>query len=238
MNLLIVEDELSIANSIKRNFSKSSEFAKIEIAGSFVEAIGMMNKYTFEIIIVDINLDGSELDGLDLCDLIRNQNNRVPIIVITACHTLKNMERAFSIGVNDYVTKPFNIKELEIRVKRWSTSISPGSLKSSLEYGKLRYDLKNKAFYFGNNKLELTKKNKELLLIFMEEPENLLTHEYIKEKYWGDYSLTRKSRNLRSSIQHLRDALEGVCSEWILTVRGEGYILNKNHDEENSDNRG
>lgn len=227
MKFLIIEDELTIAQSLKTRMSELEGVEEIHIAGTFEEALNKINSIFFDFYLVDIMLDRKEVDGLDLCGEIKVRNPQAPIVVMTTFHSIDYLRRAMEVGANDYVTKPFNIEELLIRINRWTSPLCKEVFRGDVAYNELRYDSKKRLFFFKEEMLPLTKKNHELLLLFMQKPEHVLTKEYLREKYWGDYANTRKSRNIRSTMQLLRQSLEGTCSDWLQTVRGEGYILKK-----------
>lgn len=228
MNILIVEDEPMVANAIKNVFAKNLQTNVIHIAHHFEHAFEKISSEIFDIILVDIDLGAQSLSGLDLCKTIRKRNKGIPIIVITAMNSIQYLEEAFSIGVSDYLRKPFNPKELEIRVKRWQELFQEKvEVKKKLEYEEIIYFIEENEFFYKNEKIELTKKNKQLLKIFIESAEKVLDIDYLKQKFWGDYVNTMKNRNLRSSMQLLRKALGEPCGNWIQTIRGEGYIFKK-----------
>jgi len=227
MNVLIVEDEPKVAKSIKKTLLKSSMINIVDIAHNFNDAFEKFTSDIFDIVLLDVCLGKNSLTGLDLCKKIREKNIKIPIIIITGLHSVKYLEKAFKLGANDYIRKPFNSRELELRVKRWCQISDRVTIRKNLIYDELLYDFQCNKFYFRDRPLTLTKSNKILLRLFIEHPEKLLSNKFIREKFWGDISCFNKSRNLRSNIQSLRQSLNPECSNWIQTVRGEGYILKK-----------
>jgi DNA-binding response OmpR family regulator len=228
MNILIVEDEPMVANAIKKVFVKNLQTNVIHIAHHFDHAFEKISSEIFDIILVDINLGKQSLSGLDLCKTIRKRNQSIPIIVITAMNSIQYLEDAFCIGVSDYIKKPFNPKELELRVKRWQELFQENiKIKKTIEYEGIVYHIDENEFFFENDKISLTKKNKQLLKIFIESAGKVVSTDYVKQKFWGDYLNTIKNRNLRSSIQLLRKALGENLGKWLQTARGEGYVLKK-----------
>ncbi len=227
MNILIVEDEIIVASSIRLLLKKIPFVNFVDIAHNFEEGFQKFNSSIFDIVLVDIFLGEEKNNGFDLCEVIRKQNKQIPIIIITAYHSIRYIEKAFSIGVNDYITKPFNHKEVELRVKRWLMLSNQITTKTKITYHKLSFDPETNFFSFKKKKRNLSKKNKILLLIFLQKPEKVLSCNYLKEKLWGDYLNCEKSRNIRSNIQILRKNLPKECRKWIKNIRGEGYILKK-----------
>lgn len=227
MNVLIVEDEPLVAASIKNTLKKYATVNIMQVANSFENAKQQIKTNIFDIVLVDIFLGENKLSGLDLCEDIRKINKQIPIMIITGFQSVKYLEEAFNRGANDYMRKPFNAKELALRVTRWTKFSKLTVINPQLKYKNLTYDAGHHQFYFDQKPINLTKKNKTLLKLFIQTPEKLLKTTYIKEKFWGDYYDTRKQRNLRSNIQSLRESLEDICPNWIQTVRGEGYLLKK-----------
>lgn len=226
MNILILEDEVFIARLLQRLCLDISLVNTVHIAFDIPSALEKFSSGIFDLVLVDLFLGNQSSSGLDFCERVRERDPLVPVIILTSMYSLDYIEKAFSLGVNDYVTKPFHPKELQFRIRRWC-----GARRTTptleLCYDQLRFDPRANEFYIGTQYLPLSKKNKSLLLVFLKESEKLLSAVYLKEKFWGDYS--DRSRNLRSNIQSLRSSL-GDYGKWIKTVRGEGYILKKDED--------
>ena len=225
MNVLVVEDEYQVALSIKKSLSRSSLLNFIDIAHDFDTAFNKYFSGVFDIVLLDIYLGRESLSGLDLCRKIRESDSSTPIIIITSFHAIQYLERAFELGANDYIGKPFHGREVMLRVEQWLTLYDKKMVREKLKYKGFIYDSKTNQFYFNRNHINLTKKNKILFKLFIERPEELLSEAYIREKFWGDYPFINKNRNLRSNIQSLRTSLRPYCSNCIRTSRGEGYIL-------------
>jgi DNA-binding response OmpR family regulator len=227
MNVLVVEDDKQVALSVKKTLSVNKLINFVDTANSFDQAFDKIYSDVFDLLLLDIFLGEDNLTGLDLCAKIREKNKKIPIIILTSINSIKYLEKAFKLGANDYIRKPFNSRELEIRIERWLQLSENFVIKKQLNYKELTYDFHTNKFYFNNKALKMTKKNKFLLRLFLKNPEKLLSSAYIKEKFWGDYPGIRKNRNLRSNIQCLRSSLSPYCADWLKTERGEGYILKK-----------
>lgn len=225
MNVLIVEDEFIIARNIKKVCEGIPGINTVDIALNYEDAMVKASSSAFDVYLTDIFL-GDRHDGLEFCQHLRTRQPQVPIIVLTSAYSLEFLEQAFSLGVNDYILKPFHPRELELRIQRWMVSSRNPSL-SKISYDRLSYCPESHEFFFDQRKLNLTKREKALMLIFIRDSEKLIPTELMKEKFWGDYS--EKNRNIRSSIQGLRRSVGDPCSAWIRTVRGEGYILKKDN---------
>jgi len=232
MNILIVENDLYMLNHLRKIIYEVSSLIKnIDISQDFDSAFSKCFSNVYDLILLDIFLDNGEKTGLDLCKSIRSNNAETPIIIISAHNSIKYIEKAFTLGVNDYILKPFHSKELQFRIKQWLFAQYNISINNSIVYYDLSYNIDKNEFYYKCKLLNLTKRNKQLLIMFLKFPEKLLSATYLKEKLWGDYYDLGKNRNLRSNIQILRESLGDVCDITIDTVRGEGYLLNKSDKE-------
>lgn len=227
MNILIVEDEDSIAQGIKKIFTHKQMTNIVETSNCFSQGLSKYKSKIFDLILLDIFLGTNKKTGLDLLETIREKDKKTPIIMITGFQSVAYLEKAFTLGANDYIKKPFNSKEVELRVLRWKRFRPQVKFQKKIPYKSLSYSPSTNTFSYKNSQLDLTRKNKELLKLFIKKPEQLLTKQYIQEKLWGDYDNIEKQRNIRSNIQNLRKSLKSNCHTWIKTVRGEGYILKK-----------
>ncbi|MBU1446293.1 response regulator transcription factor, partial [Patescibacteria group bacterium] len=187
MNVLIVEDEPLVAASIQNTLRKHTTVNIIKIACNFESAKQEVSTNIFDVVLLDIFLGENQMSGLDLCEDIRKTDKQIPIIIITGFQSVQYLEEAFKQGVNDYIRKPFNAKELALRVTRWAQFSRNTNMNMKLKYENLEYDINHNQFYFEGNLINLTKKNKTLLKLFIQNPEKLLKTTYIKEKFWGDY---------------------------------------------------
>lgn len=223
MNILVIEDQVLVARALLKTLRNIPFVNFLETACSYQEALQKISSEVFDFFLVDICLGDQERDGLDLCAVIREKSPDAPIVITTSLQSLSCLEQAFALRVNDYIVKPFHPKELTLRVKRWFRDNRPPNGMKSLRYGALEYDVQKHLFLWQGEPLSLSKRNKDLLLLFLREPGKLLSHQYLKEKYWGDRD--ERPRNVRSSVQVLRQSLPKECSDWISTIHGEGYVF-------------
>ncbi len=127
------------------------------------------------------------------------------------------------MGVNDYVKKPFHPKELQLRAERWLGVRKAIQKTQNLQYHQLSYNGSLHEFHWNDKHLKLSKRQKDLLLLFLQRPEALLSHQYLEEQYWGDRG--KHSHNLRSAVRDLKQSLAPECAHLIQSRRGEGYLL-------------
>ena len=232
MNILIIEDEVFLAEKIKKAFSNkviSNRIKMIHSYNCFLNELSIIRSY--DIILVDIMLsDNDKKTGIDIVRTVREKNINIPIVIISSMSDCYRIEWWFDAGANDYITKPFRIKELELRVLKWFKtyflSLYFGCDKT-IQYNELLYNISENQFYYQNKPLELTKKNKYILSILLSRPEKLISNTYLIEKIWGDIYMVIE-RNLRVSIHRLKSELEKHgCHNRITNVRWEGYMLKK-----------
>jgi len=181
INILIVEDEQRLAEILKKQFENSGFNAEIASDGYIGKQL--VEKKTYNLIILDINLP--LLNGYDLCKEIRKKNSKIPIIMLTALGTPDNKVTGFDLGADDYVTKPFDFRELLARVNVFLRRSETKDITEKLRIADLEMDLSNKTVTRANKKIDLTAKESSLLETFLKNKEKLLTREFIIEHVWG-----------------------------------------------------
>lgn len=230
MNILIIEDDLFLWNNIKKIFDKritANRIKVIQTYNQFLYELSVINSY--DIILVDIILWDKNKNGIDIIKNIRSKSKKIPIVIISWLQDITRIETWFKNWANDYIVKPFRLKELEVRVMKWFQTFFYSDLSSrkSISYNWLEYDIYSNQFYYKNKALNLTKSNKYLLSLFLSHPEVLLKETYLNEKIWWDIS-SIIDRNLRVSILRLKNMLKPYeLDRWIQNVRWEWYILKK-----------
>ena len=179
--ILIVEDEQRLAGILKKQLVDSG----FEVDTAFDGYTGkeMVGKKKYDLIILDINLP--LINGYELCKEIRLTNENIPIIMLTAFSTPDNKLNGFETGADDYVTKPFDFRELLARINVFLRRTDKNIEDKKLWIADLELNLENKTVSRSNKKIALTAKEFLLLETFLRNREKLLTREYIIEKVWG-----------------------------------------------------
>ena len=230
MNILIIEDDCLLANRIKDVFEKIIITNRIKILNSYEDFLKESSYLKhYNVILTDIKI-GKDFckTWMDVIKIIRNKKINVPIVVISCLWDLHWLENAFSLWANDYLIKPFRLKELQIRIIRWF-KIYYTSLRfwnnNKIAYKELVYDLDSNNFYFKWSVIDFGKRSKYILSLFLSSPETLITEMELVEKIWWDEYIT-SNRNVRVNILRLKTALKPfLIDDWIENVRWEGYIL-------------
>lgn len=221
MKILIIEDDKTIALGIQ--YALKDEGYETEIAGSVKVARDMVKNNKYDLLILDVMLpDGT---GYDLCQEVR-KISQVPIIFLTACDEEVNIIMGLDMGGDDYITKPFRVRELISRIKAvLRRKGSPLEKNRFMTFGELKiYHLEGKVFK-GNRELVLTSLEYRLLLILCKNSGQIMSRSQILDALWdfaGDFV---NDNTLTVYIKRLREKLEDTSGEskYIATVRGLGY---------------
>ncbi|MGL4453158.1 MAG: response regulator transcription factor [Sarcina sp.] len=222
--ILLLEDDDSLAMAIE--FNLVEEGFLVDRISSVVEAKNKFND-EYDLILLDVMLpDGN---GYDVCKYIRSKSE-VPIIFLTACDDEVNIVLGLEIGADDYITKPFRAKELITRIKanlrRWKKEMS---FKGILRSGKLDINIKLSEVTLEKEIISLSSQEYKLLLIFINNPEQILSKEQILDKLYEFDSSLIDDKTLAVYIRRLREKIEedSTNPRYIITKRGLGYIWMK-----------
>ncbi|HLE63126.1 MAG TPA: response regulator transcription factor [Pyrinomonadaceae bacterium] len=218
--VLIVEDDPDIAESVKYNLEREGLETVIAATGEQGLLEGLNEKKPPLLIIVDVMLPG--MSGIELCRRFRREplTRRTPIIILTAKSSESDRVAGLDIGADDYITKPFSVRELLARVRAILRRADETSAKN-YEDDHLMIDFSNVRVTCGGQKVKLTNKEFTLLSVLARSPDRVLTRQQLLDSVWG-YSYYGDSRTLDVHIRRLRQKL-GDCGECIETVVGVGY---------------
>ena len=224
--ILIVDDEPAVTDLLAYNFRKAGY--EILLAGDGREALKLACEAAPDLILLDLMIP--EVDGLDVCRELR-KTSQVPIIMITARGEEIDRVVGLELGADDYVCKPFSVRELMARVKAvlrrgQKEDEEIGSL--LLGKGGLRLDVESRTAVAGAIPLDLTRLEFDLLHYLLVNTGRVLTRERLLEETWG-YDFTGDTRAVDSAVKRLRAKLRAASAEAdsIETVRGVGYRLNR-----------
>lgn len=222
VKILIVEDDSTIAFGVK--YALEQEGFNVDIAKDLQEARGNISNNNYNIILLDVMLpDGT---GYDLCKEIRNMSE-VPIIFLTACDEEVNIVMGLDIGGDDYMTKPFRIRELISRIKAVLRRKSNNNEdnKKVLKLGNISIHTLEARVYKNNEEVFLTSVEYKLLLILIQNKNVVLSRSQILEKLWDVSYDFVNDNTLTVYIKRLREKIEDDSSnpDKIITVRGLGY---------------
>ena len=232
--ILVVDDEEDICEILQYNLQNAGYIA--DIASSSEEALFKM-KNNYHLLLLDIMMDG--ISGLKLAQLLREDyNNNVPIIFISALDTESDIISGFNKGGDDYIAKPFSIKEVLARINavlnRTYNNLpdeKPASTTDKKEisnpniftHKELKIEFDKKRVFISGEEIVLTKKENEILILLAQNPNKLFSREDILQLVWKEESYVLE-RTVDVHIARLRKKL-GNCGEWIANRSGYGYCM-------------
>ncbi len=225
--ILLVEDEPDLLNTLSFNFE--SEGYKVAKALNGKEAMKFLEEDdSISLVILDLMLP--DMSGLDICRHIRATDNLKDILVIMVTAKGEEVDRVvgFEVGADDYVVKPYSVRELLLRVggmlKR-SSKENQSNDKDLVEYEDLKIDNDKHKVYLSDEKISLTSKEFKLLKHLLLKADKVQSRDNLLEKVWG-YNNDVTTRTVDTHIKRLRSKI-GKYGDKIETIRGEGYLFNK-----------
>lgn len=221
-SVLIIEDDKEIGQMIKLALNEKNY--KVEIAHDGYIGLKMANENTYDAIILDLNLP--MINGYDVCRGIRMSNSNVQILMVTAYGTIENKLAGFDVGADDYITKPFEIKELlarlNVAIKRRSIS-QPD--KSIIQIADLEVNLKDKTVTRSGNVISLTAKEFFLLEYLIKNKGRIVSKAEIAENIW-DITFDTGTNIIEVYVNYLRKKIDKNYSPNLIhTIIGMGYVI-------------
>ncbi len=219
--ILVVDDERDICDILQ--FNLEHEGYKVDLATSAEEALSVLTD-EHDLIILDVMMGG--MSGFKMAERLRKDDNNVPIIFLTAKNTENDMLTGFSLGGDDYMSKPFSVKELLARVKSVLKRVSANKkVQQTLwQHEGLTIDILNNRVAIDDVEITLTKKEFEILSLLSQASPNVYTRSEILNQVWGDNEFVL-DRTVDVHITRLRKKL-GEYSSIIVNRSGFGYYLN------------
>ena len=223
-NTLLVEDNVSLAQTVIAYFDLEGIDCDYAPNGSQGLELALLNDY--QVILLDINLP--RINGLEVCEMIRKQGVDIPVMMLTARDSLEDKLAGFDAGTDDYLVKPFELRELVARVKALFNRRSLHSMK--LEVGPLVMDLSLKTICREGQKLKLTPTCWKLLEILMRESPNVVSREKMQNTIWTEPDLP-DSDVLKVHLYKLRQQVDKPFSiKLIQTVSSHGVVIRVPND--------
>ncbi|HKP37083.1 MAG TPA: response regulator transcription factor [Pyrinomonadaceae bacterium] len=217
---LIIEDDADIAETVRYNLESEGFSTKVALTGEEGLALALDPQDTPALIILDLMLPG--MNGMDMCRRLRreNQTKRTPIIMLTAKTSEADRIAGLDVGADDYIAKPFSVRELLARVRAVLRRSDEGGL-DRYEDGRLTIDFEDVRASCDGGAVKLTNKEFSLLATLARKRGRVVTRQQLLDQVWG-YSYYGDARTLDVHIRRLRQKL-GACGDCIETVVGVGY---------------
>lgn len=227
--ILIVEDERAVARGIEYALASEGFTPLLAVTGR--QALELARSQHPHLILLDIRLP--DVSGFDVCRQLRADGNRVPILMLTACDEEVDRVLGLELGADDYVVKPFSLRELISRIRallrRAYGELSAVAQQERVILGEVEVDLERLQVYRQGQLVDLTPTEFRLLRYLLANPGRPFSREALIEAVWGYDSSVGSGRTVDVHIRHLREKLEGDPSNprWLVTVRGVGYKLER-----------
>lgn len=229
LKILIIEDEPDIRKNLEYNLSR--EGYSVLTAASIAEAEQLIYSNNLSLILLDLMLpDGS---GLDLCKKMKSDPDvqNLPIIILTAKDDEVDKVVGFELGADDYVTKPFSVRELILRIK---AVLKRGDNKKDIveidrQFGDLKIDIDSHEVYVDGDLVNLTALEFKLLIQLVDRRGRVQSREQLLADVWG-YSAEVTTRTVDTHIKRLREKL-GTMGKYVQTIRGVGYKFSRSPDQ-------
>ncbi|AJA48197.1 alkaline phosphatase synthesis transcriptional regulatory protein PhoP [Clostridium pasteurianum DSM 525 = ATCC 6013] len=225
--ILIVDDEEHIIELIKFNLENSGY--KVTFTNNGNDAVKLAKSEIPQLILLDLMIPG--LDGYDVCREIRKDPSiaTIPVIMITAKSEEIDKILGLELGADDYITKPFSIREMMARVKAMLRRAKTQYQDDIYTIGDMSIDFQRHEVIKNNKRVELTLKEFELLQILIKNKGRVMTRDFLLDKVWG-YEYMGETRTVDVHIRHLRQKIEDDDKnpKYIETIRGIGYRFNCN----------
>jgi two-component system response regulator MprA len=221
MRVLIVDDDRSLREALRRALTLGGYETVSAATGQ--EALSQVADASPDALVLDVGLP--DLDGLEVCRRLRQAGNRVPVLMLTARDAIEDRIDGLDAGADDYLVKPFDVGELKARLRALLRRGGSEELPDALSFDELRLDPVRHGVIVGEEFVELTRTEYQLLELLMRNPRRVLPHSMIYERVWG-YDFGPASNALRVYVGYLRRKLQDAGAPPLLhTVRGVGYVL-------------
>jgi len=220
MKILLVEDEDRLASFIRKGIS--AEGYEVDVAYDGRMGLSLFRKNNYDIILLDVNLP--HLNGFELCQLIRSDNENIPVLMLTALDSLTDKADGFNAGADDYLAKPFEFQELLLRL-RALTRRNGTKQKQILRLADLELNLDSKTVTRAGQRIDLTTREYSLMEYLMLNKGKIISRVDISERVWN-LDFDSNTNVIDVYVSYLRKKIDKGFSEKLLhTIVGMGYVL-------------
>jgi two-component system response regulator MprA len=221
MRILVIEDDDAVRAAVRRALLLGGY--EVLQAENGEEGLLRAQKDVPDAIVLDLGLP--DIDGLEVCRTLRGSGDRTPILMLTARAAIEDRVDGLEAGADDYLVKPYDVRELQARLKAILRRHVNGADGRVLRFHELELDADAHAARIGDRQIELTRTEYQLLELFMLNPRRVLSSDLIYDRVWG-YDFGPSGNALRVYIGYLRRKLETDDGRRLIhTVHGVGYVL-------------
>ncbi|GAB3745436.1 response regulator transcription factor [Spirosoma pomorum] len=221
MKVLLVEDEERLASFIRKGIS--AEGYEVDVAFDGRTGLSLFRRNSYDIIILDVNLP--HINGFDLCRLIREENESIPVLMLTALDSLADKSDGFNAGADDYLAKPFEFQELLLRLRALTRRNGSRQQKQILQLADLELNLDAKTVTRAGKRIDLTTREYALIEYLMLNKGKIISRVDISERVWS-LNFDNNTNIIDVYISYLRKKIDKDFSPKLLhTIVGMGYVL-------------
>jgi two-component system response regulator MprA len=222
----VIDDDRSLRDALRRALTLGGY--DVQLATGGYDGLARVSETHPDAIVLDVLMP--DLDGLDVCRRLRADGDRTPVLMLTARDAVGDRISGLDAGADDYVVKPFDVDEVKARLRALLRRKNDTVGAASLRFGDLELDPDQHGARLGDESVELTRMEYQLLELLMLNPRRVLPHALIYERVWG-YDFAPSSNSLRVYVGYLRRRLEELgAPDLIHNVRGIGYVLREPED--------
>jgi len=217
LKILVVDDDKNIRRLIEAYLAQAG--FEVLLAKDGQEALDIMDHKHLDMVVADIMMP--QIDGYELVSDIRQIDDKIPILMITAKDAFEDKKRAFGIGADDYITKPIDLDEMLLRISALLRRAKISS-EQKINLGDFCINSELRTVTIDGNVMDLPKKEFDLLFKLLSYPKKIFTRRQLMDEIWGMES-SADERTVDVHIKRLREKFEGISEFEIVTVRGLGY---------------
>lgn len=220
MRILLAEDDALLADAISRALTQAAH--AVDIAPTGLDADRSLAANPYDLAILDVGLPG--IDGFEVLRRLRGRRSLVPVLLLTVRDTVEDRVAGLDLGADDYLTKPFNLSELEARVRALIRRAN-ASASSNIVHGRVRFDMAGRRVYCDDQPLELTSREVAMLEILLLRAGRVVTKQQILDHLYG-WEDVSSDNAVEVFVYRLRKKIEKTGLD-IQTVRGMGYLVDR-----------
>lgn len=224
MRIFIVEDDPVLSDSLVFSMKRAGHVVGWAANGADADAI--LTHETYDLVILDLGLP--RMDGFQVLDRLRERDNDVPVLILTAQDTLENRVKGLDLGADDYLTKPFDLPELEARMRALLRRANHRN-SNEVRLGLLTFDATGRCATIGDQRIDLSSREICVLELLVLRAGRVVSKEQIRENLHG-WDEDVSDNAIEVYIHRLRKKLDG-CSVTIRTIRGLGYLMSCSNEE-------